>query len=252
MPTEPVAALLYVCLLLPGIAFIWNYEGHRPVIKRSAFRETAHVDIASAASLISVFFIHYILGFFFDPAREALQAFFIDPGSLFRADSQFFFGVLLGDLALAVAFGAFFGSESADRLRRRVRSKWRALCRKEQPVMDRGLSAWAALFDKGPKVDIHLGIQLKSGNWVQGKLLTYNGDGHDGPDRALTLRGELAYLKAGGKTLHDIPDSQLVIQASEIDYMTVGYQPAQLTLPAGTEGGAKPSFWRGLKKSNGH
>lgn len=227
MPTEPLAALLYVCLLLPGIAFIWNYEGHRPVIRRSAFRETAHVVIASAVSIVSVFSLHYIAGFFFDSAREFLRSLFLDPGNLFRMDSQLFFGMMLGDLTMAVAFGAFFGSRSADTARRWMRSKWYALKKQKLPSLDRGLSAWGALFEVPSDVAVHLGIQLKSGNWVQGRLLTYNGDGHDGPDRALTLRGDLGYMRADGENLHDIPDSQMIVQASEIDYMTVGYQHSE-------------------------
>ncbi|QHC54512.1 DUF6338 family protein [Rathayibacter tanaceti] len=48
LPTSIWGVALYVFALFPGIAFIFDHEGHRPVSKRSALRETATVVFVSA------------------------------------------------------------------------------------------------------------------------------------------------------------------------------------------------------------
>ncbi|MDR6639614.1 DUF6338 family protein [Paenarthrobacter nitroguajacolicus] len=232
MPTEPVAALLYVCLLLPGIAFIWRYEGHGSVVKRSAFRETAAVVIASAASLVAVFILHYIAAFFFEPARSTLRQFFIEPGVLFRQDSQVFFGVTLIDLALAVSFGTFFGSESASRFVKWCRGKWLKMRKKTPETIERGQSAWNTAFEMMPGHKVIVGVQLKSGAWIQGALKSFSRNGDETPDRAFTLTGEIWYRMADGENVHRLePHGTVVIQAPEVDYLTVGYEEPEEPVP---------------------
>jgi hypothetical protein len=230
VPTEPIAALLYVCLLLPGIAFIWRYEGHGSVVKRSAFRETAAVVIASAASIVAVFIIHYVLAFFFEPVRSTLRQFFIDPGELFRHDSQLFFGIILVDLALAVSFGAFFGSASASRLLKWCWARWLKLRKKEPAAIERGQSAWNTAFEMFPDHKVIVGVQLRSGAWLQGALKSFSRTGDETPDRAFTLTGEIWYRRADGEDIHRLESHGLVvIQAPEVDYLTVGYEEPEAT-----------------------
>lgn len=225
MPTEPVAALLYLCLLLPGIAFIWNYEGHRPSIKRSVFRETATVLIASAASLVSVFIVFYIAGFYFESFRKALQQFFIDPQAQLRADSQAFFGVVLVSMIAAVVLGAFYGSATAHADVKAIRRWISKVRRKSTPTMERGLSAWSAAFESMPDHHVNLGVQLKSGTWIQGRLFTYNQDGDDGPERALTLNGGILYRLSNGENVNELEGfSMAVVHASDIEFLAVGHE----------------------------
>lgn len=230
MPTEPIAAIIYVCLLLPGIAFIWNFEGHRPSIKRSVFRETATVVIASAASLLSVFICVYVTGFLSTAVQRGLLQFFVDPVGLFKSDSQRFIGVLLAGATASVALGAFYGSATAHKWFRSAIQRLYALFRKDMPSIERGLSAWSAAFDALPRHDVRIGAQLKSGTWIQGNLYTFNQDGHDGPDRALTLSGEIFYRLADSDHVRELEGfSMVVLQASEIEFMTVGHERPELT-----------------------
>lgn len=225
MPTEPVAALLYICLLLPGIAFIRTYEGHRPIIKRSAFRETATVIIASTASFVVVFMIHYLLAFFCEPAKYTLRQFFIDPAVLFLQDSQLFMGIVLLDLMVAVLLGAFLGSAAAMRLRREIQNVWRKIRRRDPEVFERGQSAWNAAFERKPDHVVRVGVHLKSGAWLEGSLDTYTDSGDEKAERALTLTGNIWYRARGGKRTHRLePHGSVIVQASEVDYLTVGYE----------------------------
>lgn len=224
MPTEPIAALLYVCLLLPGLVFVWMYEGHRSVVKRSAFRETANVVIASAVALGVVFIIHYALGFVFEPVRDSVREFFIDPGKLFRDDSQFFIAVVLLDLFLAVLVAAFLGSKRANDILRTV-------LRVDEDDLDRGQSGWVVAFERKPGHIVHVGVQLKSGVWLQGALDTFNRSGDDTLDRALTLNGPIGYRQAEAKEVQWFDGyGTLIVQASEIDYVAVGYEPSSETV----------------------
>jgi hypothetical protein len=224
MPTEPIAAVIYVCLLLPGIAFIWNLEGHRPSIKRSVFRETATVVIASAASLLSVFIFIYLTGFFNTTVQRELLQFFVDPAGLLKSDSQRFIGVLLVGTVASVILGAFYGSATAHKWFRGAVQRLYLLFRRDMPSIERGLSAWTAAFDALPGHAVTVGAQLKSGTWVQGNLYTFNQDGHDGPDRALTLSGNIVYRLADSDQERMLEGfSMLVLQASEIEFMTVGH-----------------------------
>lgn len=229
MPTSPIAALLYICLLLPGVAFVWSYEGHRSLVKRSAFRETASVVIASVASIVMVFLVHYLLGFIWEPAAETLRDFFLDPGKLFREDSQLFLGVVLLDLLSAILLGLFLGSRNADILRRKLQARWRKLRKLDADVIDREQSGWLAAFGAGQPDDrIHVGIQLKSGAWIQEILYSYTKTGDEVPERALTLSGRIHYQAADGENLHPLEYfSSVVVQASEIDHLMVGYEPVE-------------------------
>ncbi|MEE2569566.1 DUF6338 family protein [Pseudarthrobacter sp. J64] len=227
MPTEPIAAIVYICLLLPGIAFIWNFEGHRPSIKRSVFRETATVVIASAASLLSVFVCIYVAAFFVDSVQRGLLQFFVDPAVLLKDDSQQFLGVLLGGVVASVLVGAFYGSATAHRWFRLAVQSIYALFRKDVPSLERGLSAWTAAFEALPGHDVRIGAQLKSGTWIQGNLYTFNQDGHDGPDRALTLSGDILYRLAESAEVRELEGfSMVVLHSSEIEFMTVGHELA--------------------------
>lgn len=225
MPTEPIAALLYICLLLPGIAFVWQYEGHSSTVKRSAFRETAVVVIASAVSLVMVFMIHYLLAFFFSPLRVGIQKFFLDPQELFREDSQLFAGVMLASFTAAVALGAFLGSATASGLQKKCRSAWLKLRKIESETVERGQSAWNTAFEMVPDHKVIVGVQLKSGAWIQGVLRSFSRTGDETPDRAFTLTGEIWYRRADGVDVHRLEEhGTVVIQAPEIDYLTVGYE----------------------------
>ena len=227
MPTEPIAALIYICLLLPGVAFVWSYEGHRSLVKRSAFRETATVIIASVTATVIVFLVHYLLGFFWEPAASSLRGFFLDPGKLFRDDSQLFLGLVLLDLLAAILIGLFLGSRLADSSRRKLQAGWRRLRKSDTEVNDREQSGWLAAFGAGQPGDrIYVGIQLKSGAWIQGNLFSYTKIGDEIPERALTLSGNVHYRAADGENMHPMEDfATVVVQASEIDHLMVGYEP---------------------------
>lgn len=223
MPTEPLAAVLYICLLLPGIAFLWSYEGHASIVKRSVFRETAIVVVASAASLLSVLVLHHLASFAFQPLRIVIRQFFTDPAVLFRSDSQLFLTVVFADLALAVALGFFYGSNVANRMLRNAKGFWYKFRKKDTPF-DRGQSGWNTAFEMYPDHRVVVGVYLKSGAWLQGTLKTWTHTAEETGERALTLTHDLMYRSPDSEVAHALEGySIIVVQASEIDYLTVGY-----------------------------
>ncbi|MEO3935045.1 DUF6338 family protein [Micrococcaceae bacterium Sec7.4] len=228
MPTEPLAALIYICLLLPGVAFIWSYEGHRSLMKRSAFRETASVVIASVASIMVVFLVHYVLGILWEPAARTLREFFLDPAKLFRDDSQLFLGVVFLDLLAAILLGLFLGSRPADVLRRNLQARWRRMWNRGSNIIEREQSGWLEAFGARPDDRIHVGVQLKSGVWLQGILYSYTKTGDEVPERALVLSGRVHYRAADSERMYALESfSSVVVQAAEIDHLMVGYEPVE-------------------------
>lgn len=227
MPTDPVAALLYVSLLLPGVAFVWSYEGHRPTVKRSAFRETASVVIASVASLGTVFVLTYLLSFLSPPVAAYLHSFVTKPDELIARDTQLFIGVVLGLLTVSTALGLAYGSASAFQALKRFRAwAYKRATRKELKVFERGLSAWSAAFEAEPEHYVNVGVQLKSGAWIQGGLDSYTQSADEGPDRAMTLNGTIECRLPGSDDLIELEGvGMIVVTASEIDFMTVSYEP---------------------------
>ncbi|WP_275451238.1 DUF6338 family protein [Arthrobacter sp. H14] len=181
--------------------------------------------MASAGSLVTVFITFYVVSFFSKQVRAGLQQFFTTPQKLLQDDSQLFFGTALISLLAAVGLGAFYGSATAYTglgLTRRWIYRRLGIT---LVTMDRGLSAWSAAFEAKPDHYVHLGMQLKSGTWIQGKLYTYNQDGHDGPDRALTLSGGIYYRLAESDNVHELDGfSMAIVHASEIEFMTVGHE----------------------------
>lgn len=81
--------------------------------------------IASVASIVVVFLVHYVLGFLWEPAASTLRVFFLGPGKLFREDSQLFLGVVLPDLlancrAVNVREGTLYRSITTEGSRQRA------------------------------------------------------------------------------------------------------------------------------------
>ncbi len=76
--------------------------------------------------------------------------------------------------------------------------------------------------------DVIVGIQLKSGIWVQGEHDAHSDVAEENGDRQLILRKPLSYRLKDDNSLEGLdPFDRLVVQASEIDYLvTLDRRPA--------------------------
>lgn len=245
MPTEPLAALFYVFFLLPGIACLYLLEKHRNIVKRSAFRESALVVTVSAISLITVGTLMLVVSYFVPSVADWMKQVVLAPAKLIRQDSQGFYLSMLGILLASVAFGFLFGS-AWFALKRQKLNEWRERKKesRRQKRKDAGKteketippvridqSGWDVAFSENssPK---KLNVILKDDTLLQGTLRSYSAAAEDGPDRALVLHKVLMQRSSTADVPSQILEADyLVVQASEIKYLTVGYYEDEAETP---------------------
>lgn len=221
MPTEPLAALVYIFMLVPGIVFVHKSEMHRPTIRRSIFRETSAVIVVSAVCFAAVALVAFIWSFFDGEVANLFYQFLTSPDALLKKDPQLLVAVVLSSLLIATAVGFSMGTKG-------FQSGLDQLMGGADAI-NRTHSGWAEAFELYPAAEVVVGVQLKSGTWVQGQMYTYNPLPHDDPDRSLTLTGNIRYRTQNmDETASFEGLTMLIIQASEIDFLAVGHnEPVQ-------------------------
>lgn len=215
MPTEPLATVIYVFLLVPGIAYLFQSEKHRSSRRRSAFRETSTVVVASAVCLLIPLVIWALISIPFPALRPVLAASLSGLAVAFEAQPIEYFLGIVGYLCVATLFGFLFGTPQLQKLVADVGGK---------PAIERDQSGWIRAFDAMDKAVILVSLQLKSGTWIQGRLGSYSATSEDTDERALVLSGGILIRTATAQEPEPVDEGQqMVIQASEIEHMTVGY-----------------------------
>jgi hypothetical protein len=213
MPTTAIGAVLYIFLLFPGIAFVRARERHRPILKRSVLRETASIVLVSAVCLGSVLVLVLVGGFYMPGLAQWLRNLAIDSNKLLAQDSQLFFSALLGILLASIVLGWTLGTKPVDGLWRRMTS--------QVNTPDLELSAWGMAFLMHRDTQVNVALQLKSGISIEGDLFSWDKSGHDEPTRGLVLTGDVKFKMPGSKNVRRLEDATVVVQASEIDFMSV-------------------------------
>ena len=252
MPNNAVSLALYVFALFPGVAFAFMSEGHRPIAKRSALRETAAVISVSVLCDSVVLLLLIAVSLFVPPLAKTLEFAFQKGDAFVASNVQWLFPSLLGLLTVATLLGAVLGSKRA--YEAGLKKLWTS------SLVNRDASAWGiavALADDDDK--IQLGIQLKSGTWVQGQLHHFDNAGDGDPTRALVLTGELKHRPIGVADQVDVSGYGLiVVEAGEIDFLMVGYEPQSLSVAHAAElrdalrsyvAAARPAAKKGVQPS---
>lgn len=226
MPTEPLAVIIYVFLLVPGLVYLLQSEKSRSAPRRSIFRETSIVVFASAVCLLVPLIIWALLAFPVPALGPPLEKMLVGLSGAFAADPILYFLIIVGYLGMATGLGVLFGrpkihamlsSLGADSSIKKNRSSWTHVF-EEARVFE----------DMGTQVITLASIQLKSGTWLQGQVASYNAMVEDSDERALVLSGSLYVRTPTAKKPESMETGQqLVVQASEIEYMLVSYMAAQ-------------------------
>jgi Family of unknown function (DUF6338) len=216
MPANAIAALIYPFFLIPGLIFLNRTETHLPRRKRSVFRETATVVFASVGSAAVVLLLYVAASFILAVTLplDSLVKFTADPAGVFTSRPRASIAGMLAFLVLSSAV-AWLGA-----------SKWvyeqgRRILWAGSGIDVHGTTAWQeVLLPSADKQEVVVGVQLKSGIWVQGVHDAHSDVEEENGDRQLILRSPLRQrLKDHGKTEELKDFDRLVIQASEIDYL---------------------------------
>lgn len=229
MPTEPLAALVYVFLLVPGIAYAHQVEKHRPVGNRSAFRDTATVVVASSVCAVTVIVAALVTSIFSEPVANWIGKFIGNPAALVAEAPRGTIGLFIGALVIATAIGAGAGAF--------LTSSPAAWLQKNSKAIRYHVSGWENAFARHPKSRVMVSVRLKSGNWVYGQLDFYSPSPTEDGNRSITLAGSLWFRGAEKQEAEPLENAQIVvIQASEIDYLTVEYDLVEeQTAPQGDD-----------------
>lgn len=214
MPLNPIAALMYPFFLVPGLIFLTRVEGHRPARNRSIFRETATVVFASVGASATVLCLYVAVSAVgWKMPIETLAEFTMHPTEVFSVHPRATIVGLLVFLALASLVA------------------WAAA---SQPLFDAGKNtlfnsgadvrantAWqSVLMPESGDNDVLVGVQLKSGIWLQGAHDAHSDVAEHSSDQQLILKPPLHYRHKDSDELKEFKAfDRLVIRASEIDYL---------------------------------
>lgn len=214
MPANTIAALIYPFFLIPGLIFLHRTETHLPRRKRSVFRETSTVVFASVGSAAVVLVLYVFLSLFFTLPLDSLVKFTANPATAFNSQPRASITGMLAFLVLSSAV-AWLGA-----------SKWLYTLGRQLLWAGSGddvqeTTAWHdVLMPSAEEKDVVVGVQLKSGIWVQGIHDAHSDVEEEDGDRQLVLRPPLRQRFKDEEGTQELEKfDRLVIRASEIDYL---------------------------------
>lgn len=214
MPATPAAAALYVFLLIPGLIFLVRMEAHRPKRERSVFRETATVVFASVACAAAVLVLLLLISIFYRPPLDWFVAFTANPASTFVGRPRVAIIMLLAFLLVASIVAALAASEA-------VHSFWnrKIVLLGTGSRVQQG-TPWETVFEpENKESEVFVGVQLKSGTWIQGTHAFHSDVEVENGDRSLVLQSPLKY-RHGDEAISSLDDIEyFVVQPSEIEYI---------------------------------
>ena len=216
MPSTVLGITLYVFGLGPGLAFAFAREGHRPAAKRSVFRETAAVILVSAVcdSIVGLFAV--LVSMFWPAFAAAIRALLAGNSRWLVANFQVVVLSIVAALLLASTIGFILGTKKLNDAG--LGRLW------DNSLVARDASAWSTSFTKYTDTVVHLGIQLKSGGWLEGTLFTFDNSADPEPHRTITLTGEITYRAPGSESSSVVTGFGLVIvEAQDIEVLYVAY-----------------------------
>ena len=222
IPTTLSGIFLFLVVLIPGFIYVSVREGHRPIRKLSAFRETAAVVAASAASYVPAVIVLAVVSLTVPSINGEMGQALADPGKYYAAHAYRSIGGLLAFVATGsvVAF---------------LRGRRRAFSSKP----DAGASAWWQVFssdnDNAPDAVRRVSVYLKDGSMLVGNLKSFNNEAEEHADRDLILQAPLSFQNAGSENLYALEGTAVVVSAREIQFFELFLDPVADTTSAESE-----------------
>lgn len=215
MPTTLTGLLLFVVLLMPGMAYVAIRERDTPEQRRSVFRETAlmaSVSIVADAAAIAMFALVRVLWPGGTPDAGRLVR---DASGYLREEYVLVAVWSAGVLALAVALAAG--------------AAWLVRRRRPHPST---MSSWWILFEKWRRDtdvrDVQVGCVLGDGSYIQGWLGSFSTSADDAPDRDIILTGPGIKMRPLGAGDYETLDFGAVcVSARNIVTMFIAYRPPE-------------------------
>ncbi|MGY6656463.1 DUF6338 family protein [Amycolatopsis sp. TRM77291] len=209
MPTTLTGVVLFVVLLLPGVAYVAIRERNFPDQKKSPFRESATVATVSVAANVFTILVVTVLAACFPGKVPDVGRLILDGSVYFRANLPMVLWWSLGAMMFAI-----------------VSSSTVAFIVAHRSPHPSAMSSWWILFDelKGENDDILVNCILDDGSRVEGSVLSFSTAADETQDRDLVLTSPIsyAYEKEQESQIYDGADA-VCIPASRIVAMYVAY-----------------------------
>lgn len=232
MPDTVVGLVLFVVLLVPGLAYVAARELKAPSRTLSAFRETAAVVVASLlfnALAILVFALVRLAAPDHSPDLGGLVR---DTGGYFKANYQSVSTWAVALLAGAACLAALCGAKApswAKRFKGEVafRSAW-----------------WLLLHDEVPEGHTAIaGCELDDGSYLSGEVLSYSTEIEETENREIVLRPPVLYRPPGAQSADEavsLDVSAVTVSARRIKFLTITYIPRAAESPGTAALGDRP------------
>jgi len=222
LPTTVTGLLLFIALMLPGLAFVTVRERLGIEHRKSVLRETGAVVFCSVITELMV------LGLF-AAIRTLWPKHTPDVGRLVREGANYaqaHYAAIaswsVGLLAVAVLVAA-------------SSAKWLAT----RPHHASTMSAWYLLFEgyeQAVTSQVFVGCVLDDGSFIQGRLASFNTRSDDVEDRDVVLVPPLLYRPPGDSETQDYSASAACISARRMVTMFVSYPPDEAAAAPQGEG----------------
>lgn len=215
MPSTLSGLLLFIVALLPGFVYLVGRERVGLERRTSPFRETTAVLAASVATeLAAAIVLSPLWAWSLDVDRLVRE-----PERYWREEYGLISGWVLGWLVAACLLALAATS-------RKVRTH-RLLTWLGAYPHPSTISAWWYLFEEqAAGDDRYVGLMLDDQSYLHGKLLSFNANAEDGPDRDLVLMAPITYRGPNMTSAKRLDCGAATVSARHIVAMTVAYVPA--------------------------
>lgn len=232
MPTTLSSIVVFVSLLVPGFVYLNRIESHLPGRKFTALRETASVVTTSLLTNTLTLALFGLLRILSPKETPDVGLLVQNPSTYFKghyAEVTIWGAALLAtSIFLSAAFAvppAWVGRVFAEVEHWPGPQLNAALLRRRRGSITPE-SGWGRAFYRYADSSVHLGLQLRDGSYVYGRLLEFNPQIDETGDRSLQLAGPIELRAPGGEKPKPIDADVMIIGAGEIKTITVHYLPS--------------------------
>lgn len=218
MPATLTSLLIFVVLLLPGLAYVSIRERNTPRQHLSVFRETVTVVTASILADLAALLAVVTATLVWPDATPDIRRLILGDTGYVAESYLLVFGWATGLLAAATVAAGIVGAVRR-RIHTSVMSSWWAMFEAQDSA------AKALKASRKRRTPIQVGCVLDDQSFITGRLWTYSQEEDETADRDVVLREPILYRPAGVDDLTEYPAGSACISAARIVVMFVNHLP---------------------------
>jgi hypothetical protein len=205
MPTTATGLLLFIVVLLPGFAYTIMKERNTPATRRSSFRETVEIVVASTAAGLTALIVLAVARAAWPDATPDIGDLVSDVGGYVQTEyaltASWAAGLLVAATGMSGVVGWLVG---------------------RRPPHGSKMSAWWEMFESWyPGFNTHVGCTLDDGSYVEGIVNSYSDLADESPDRDLILQAPIKIRLPGEMELQPYGGRAVCISARRVVMMLV-------------------------------